>query len=185
MENMLSAADVAAATGNRGNGWGDGMGGGFWIFALIVLAFMGNGNGFGFGGRGNGVTEADLCTTNSFNELKSQVGRMNDMMFTNARQQDNAICNLGYTTAQQFNDTQRQIAECCCDLKSAIAAEGNATRAMIQQDKIEALQAKVANLEMDQRFCGVPRIPTAFTYAVNPAGLFNQGCCNNTCNTLF
>lgn len=157
---------------------------GFWIFALIVLAFMGNG-GWGFGGNrgGNPVTEADLCNANSFNELKSQVGRMNDQQAAIARQTDNAICNLGYTALQNTNAIQSQIAECCCNLRQEIQAEGNATRAMIQQDKIEALQQKVASLEMDQRFCGVPRLPLNFTYAVQPN--FGCGCNQGCCNTLF
>lgn len=176
----MTAADVGAVVGNR-SGWGDGMGGGFWIFALIVLAFMGNGFG-GYGNRGgNPVTEADLCNANSFNELKSQVGRMNDQQAAIARQTDNAICNLGYTALQNTNEIQTQLASCCCDLKSAIAAEGNATRAMIQQDKIEALQQEVSELKADARFCGVPRIPTNFTYAVNPANLFGGNCgCGNS-----
>lgn len=190
MESPMTAADVGAVIGNRSNGWGDGMGGGFWIFALLILAFMGNG-GFGWGNNRGGsdvLTTAESCNMNSFNELKSQVGRMNDMMFQDARTVDNAICNLGYTTAQQFNDVERQIAECCCNLRSEIAAEGSATRAMIQQDKIEALQQKVASLEMDQRFCGVPRLPLNFTYAVNPYSAFGLGYgCNSGCgnNVLF
>lgn len=177
-----SVADIAAATGRGGY---DGMGGGFWIFALIILFAMG-GNGFGNNRGGNVVTEADLCNANSFNELKSQVGRMNDQQAQIARQTDNAICNLGYTALQNTNAIQTQIASCCCDLKSEIAAEGNATRAMIQQDKIEALQQKVASLEMDQRFCGVPRLPLSFTYGVNPANLFGGNCgCNAGCgNTV-
>lgn len=185
MSDAATPADIGAIVGNRG-GYGDGMNGGFWIFALIVLAFMGNGNGFGWGGNrgGNAVTEADLCNANSFNELKSQVGRMNDQQAQIARQTDNAICNLGYTALQNTNAIQTQLAECCCNLRQEIQAEGNATRAMIQQDKIEALQAKVASLEMDQRFCGVPRLPLTFTYGVNPANLFNNGCgCSN--NVLF
>ena len=42
-ENGLSAADIAAISGNE-NGWG----GMIWLFA--ILAMFGNG-GFGFGGR--------------------------------------------------------------------------------------------------------------------------------------
>lgn len=187
-DNGSSPADIAAVIGNRGDGM---MGnGGFWIFALIVLAFMGRG-GFGWGGGGNDrggyLTTAESCNMNSFNELKSQVGRMNDMMFTNARQNDNAICTLGYQAADHANATQRQIADCCCELKTAIHEEGEATRNLMQQNKIESLQTQLNDVKMQQMFCGVPRIPTTFTYSVNPANLFNGGCCNNngTCNTLF
>lgn len=37
-------------------------------------------------------------------------------------------------------DMQAQLATCCCDLRTAIHAEGEATRNMIQQDKIEQLR---------------------------------------------
>lgn len=178
MESPMTAADVGAVLGNRDNNWGEGL----WLFAILALM----GGGFGWGGnRGGVVSEADLCSANSFNELKSQVGRMNDQQAAIARQTDNAICNLGYTALQNTNAIQAQMAECCCNLRQEIQAEGNATRAMIQQDKIERLQQEVSDLKADARFCGVPRLPLSFTYGVNPAGLFGGCCCNTGCNTLF
>lgn len=38
---------------------------------------------------------------------------------------------------------QMQLSECCCDLKNAIHAEGEATRNQMQQDKIEQLREQV------------------------------------------
>ena len=38
---------------------------------------------------------------------------------------------------------QAQTEKCCCDIKTAIHAEGEATRAMIQNDKIEQLRQQV------------------------------------------
>lgn len=48
--NGYSLADIAAATGNRGDGFfGNGFGGdGWWIIILFLFAF----GGFGFGGNG-------------------------------------------------------------------------------------------------------------------------------------
>lgn len=53
-ENGLSAADVAAVTGNNGGfgNWGDGS---FWIIVLFLFALMGNWGGNGFGGNGGGA----------------------------------------------------------------------------------------------------------------------------------
>lgn len=180
MESPMAAADVGAVLNNRGGGWGDGW---YGIIGLMVIAGMFGGFG-GWGNRGgNAVTEADLCNANSFNELKSQVGRMNDQQASIARQTDNAICNLGYTALQNTNAIQTQLAECCCDLRREIAAEGSATRAMLQQDKIEAMAAKINKLERDQALQGVIRYPQGFCYsAANPYfGFGNSGCsCNNT-----
>ena len=186
MDHAATPADVGAMINARGN---DGFGGNgmFGIIGLLaILGIFGGGFG-GWGNRGGGdaLTTAESCNMNSFNEMKSQIGRMNDQMFQNQSNLYNAICNNGYTNLQLANSIERQISDCCCNLRQEIQAEGNSTRAMLQQDKIEALQAKVANLEMDQRFCGVPRLPLTFTYGVNPASLFGNGCCNNNCNTLF
>ena len=92
--------------------------------------------------------------------------------------------------------------QCCCDTKmliqdvasqqryesamqnnatiQAIQAEGAATRAMIQQDKIEALQDQVHQLQLAQAMQGVVRYPDSFTYNAgnNPFCGCNTGCCN-------
>jgi len=140
MENTpMSAADVAAVLGNRN---GDGMGNmGEWIFGLIVLAAFLRGDGFGngFGGNGNHggyygpqpVTEAALCNSMNFNDLMNAVARLGDNQQAIARQQDNAVCNLGYTALEQNAATRELIANkaaeasaqnaaCCCDLKQLI-----------------------------------------------------------------
>lgn len=178
MEQPMTAADVGAVIGNRDGGWS----GGEWIFGLIVLAALFNGGFGGYGNnRGDAVTEAGLCNSMNFNNLENAVGRLSDNQAAIARQTDNAICNLGYTNLEQFNALGRQMADCCCSTQQLIQEEGNKTRDLIQTNKIEALQNKVAQLEMDARMCGVPRMPTSFTYAVNPSNIFGGNCsCGNT-----
>lgn len=183
-EAPLTAADVSAVVGNRGY---DGMMGGpfAWIFGLIFLAAMFNGNGFGgFGGGYRGgsdvLTTAESCTMNSFNELKSQVGRMNDMMFQDQTALSNAICTLGFQSEQQTNTLSAQIAAGLCDLKQLVVEQNSLTRDLIQTNKIEALQEKVASLEADARLANVVRYPNQYVYATgNP--FFN---CNNGCNSF-
>lgn len=53
------------------------------------------------------------------------------------------------------------------DLTATVIAENAATRSMIQQDKIEALQAQVGQLQLAQAMCGVVKYPTATTYATS------------------
>lgn len=177
----MTAADVGAVIGNRSGGWGDGMNGGFWIFALIVLAFMGNG-GWGFGGNrggGDAMTTAEACNMNSFNELKSQVGRMNDMQFQDQTTLSNAICTLGYQGLQHKDELSAQIATLGCNLEKEIAYQGNETRSLIQANKIECMQQKIDQLELNAALQGVVRYPQQYVYASqNP--FFNcNSCCNN------
>ena len=189
--NEMSLSDIAAVT--RGNA--DEMGGfGSWWIVLVILLMWGRG-GWGGNGGGNPVTEADLCSANSFNELKSQIGRMSDQQAAIARQTDNAICNLGYENASLHSQLQAQLANCCCETQRAIDAvnyniaaqgcetreairtEAAATRNLMQENKIEQLQHQITQLEtanlINQATCGLIRMPQTFTYTVPFPNLCN------------
>lgn len=102
--------------------------------------------------------------------------------------------------AMQQQQTQAQQAQCCCETKmlisetaaqqryesamqnnaviQAIQAEGNATRQMYQQDKIDALNQKVQTLEMQNAMSGVVKYPMSSAYNAG----FNPFCnCGNAC----
>lgn len=189
MDTGLTASDVALL--NRDNdGWGDG--GFMWIFALLILFWGGN----GAWGRNNGdvVTESALCNANSFNELKSSVGRLNDQVNGVNTNLGNAICSLGYETLQNFNTLERQLADCCCTTQRAIdgvnfnmsqaTASINAnTTAGIQKvldqlcaDKAERQAQRINQLELQQALCGVVRYPNATTYTAGFGPFFNGNC---------
>lgn len=117
-------------TGNNGgffggNGWGD-------LAALIVVAglFGGFGGGFGFGG--NAGANANYVLSSDFATIQRQLSDGFNSIDNALDRQNAGICDLGYTTAQQFNATntnimqsanalQAQLAQCCCDNKAAIA----------------------------------------------------------------
>lgn len=185
-EAPMTAADVAAVVGNRGWGNGDmgGFGGGWWgIIGLLVIAGLFSGNGFGgFGGNGrNGdvMTTAEACNMNSFGELKNQVGRMNDMMFQDQTTLSGAICTLGYQGLQHKDELSAQIAALGCNLEKEIANQGAMTRDLIQANKIECLQEKVAALEADARLANVVRYPNQFVYSTNNPFFNCNTCCGN------
>lgn len=201
MENMMSAADIAAVT--RGNVGYDGFGNGgfFWIFALLLLPLL-TGGGLWGGNRGNVVTEADLCNANSFSELKGSVGRLSDQvggMYTGLQ---NGLCSLGYELQGLLNTLSAQIAQCCCELKSSIdnvrfdmanyAAQGNATTVATGQkilDKlcqmelnqkdaqIAGMAQRINQLELNSALCGVVRYPNAMTYSAGDSPF----CCQPRC----
>lgn len=192
MTGELSPSDVALMSRDEGFG---GNGGFMWIFALLLL-FWGGNNGFGRN-QGNAVTEADLCNANSFNELKNSVGRLNDQVAGVNSNLSNAICQLGYENLSNFNNTQRQISDCCCTTQRQIdglgyniaqqfaATNANTTAAMQKildtmcAEKQAAQAARIQQLELNQALCGVVRYPTAVTYNAGCSPfMFNQGCCN-------
>lgn len=179
----FTPADMAAVMGRNNGEMGEF--GSWWVILVIIL--MWNRGGWN-GGNGNAVTQADLCSANSFNELKSQVGRMADMQDQQFMQTWNGMSNQGYEIQNLMNSLSRQISECCCTtqraidgvnyniaeqacgIKEAIHREGEMTRGLIQENKIEALQQKLSQMEtqniVNQATCGMIRMPNQFTYPV-------------------
>lgn len=69
-----------------------------------------------------------------------------------------------------------------CDITTAIHAEGEATRALIQSNEIQALRDKVTSLEMDSRFCGVVKYPMSYAYSAGASPFC--GCNTCGCNNI-
>ena len=142
----------------------------------------------GFDNQNSMANQRDILAAVSGNALQEMqnnnqntqylTGQVNDKY--NELQRDIA----GVAMTQQAAMAQQS--QCCCETKmlisetaanqryesamqnnaviQAIQAEGNATRQMIQQDKIDALNQKVQTLEMQNAMAGVVRYPMASTY---------------------
>lgn len=66
-----------------------------------------------------------------------------------------------------------------CDITTAIHAEGEATRALIQKNEMQNLRDRLQQMELREAMCGVVRYPMATTYTSGG----NPFCgCNNGCN---
>lgn len=153
-EGMLSAADVAAVT--RNNDGYDGWGNGGWIW-IILLAFLFRGNWGGCGGESPLVSEEfikrDIFNTNQ-NVSNTACQTQRDVLenrYTNQLcccETQKEVLQNRYDAALQAQTIQAQIANCCCDLKTAIHAEGEATRGLIQANTIQDLRDR---LEQSQR----------------------------------
>ena len=124
---------------NNNNGWNDWS----WIIGLAVVGGI-FGNGWGFGNNGvnrsaNCATQADLSAGFANSEIMSD---LNDIILGQAQMQNfinqgfsgvnqslntgfaginNAICTLGYNQATLVNGLSRELADCCCSTKGAIA----------------------------------------------------------------
>ena len=210
METMpLSAADVGAVVGNRG-GYDDGFGYGSWFWIIIILfAFWGNGFN-----RNNGLEtdidtrflERDIFNTNqnvsatgcqtqrdvleSKYDLGTQVLENRFNCSQNACNTQKEILQNRYDNALQTQTLSAQAAQCCCDLKTAIHAEGEATRNMLQSDKIEQLRDQVfaSNLALNNAnlastvINAVRPTPTPAYLTCSPYFAYNMLCgYNNVC----
>lgn len=204
MDGSYSLADIRAATDHDGCGYGDGFGfGGGGILAwFLIFALMG-GNGFGWGNRGgNPVTESDLCNANSFNDLKSSVRNVSDQVSGMNIGLTKGLCDFGYTTLEQFNNVEQQIAACCCQterialenryLAAQNTAEINAnTTAQVQKvldalcgNRMADMQNQINSLQLQAALCGIPRTnPYGYgIYAYPACAGVTYGC--NTCTNI-
>lgn len=158
MEN-LSAADVALVT-NRGSYGGYGMGGfgGDWIALLVLFALFG-GWGGGFGGFGGGGAGMGLGLQNGFDtqaitsKLDGITNGLSNGFYTMTTSNLEAQNQLQRDLCQGFSQTSAAIesvkyadSQNTCNIINAIHAEGTATRDMLTQNKIEAMQNKITEL---------------------------------------
>lgn len=164
--NGLNAWPVMA--GGFGGGFG-GFGGDWAAFLLFALIFggMGNGWGNGWGGGNAALTRAEMF--DGFNnqtvvrKLDGITQGLCDGFYaqnTNLLQGFNSIgsqiAENRFAAQQCCCDTNRNIdsvrvgvQQCCCDLKTAIHEEGEATRALMNANKIESLRDRIAERDRE------------------------------------
>ena len=165
----------------------DGIGGGnsfVWIFGLIVLLALFNGGGFVGGGNGNSnAIQNDINRGFDNQNLQAQTrdilsavtsGTAQSVAATNQTFHDSLAAMQGL-----YNETARDIADlrtgqaqmlanqnaCCCETKMLVTQEIQSVKDMIAQNKIEALQAQVSQLQLQAATANVLRFPNAWTYA--------------------
>lgn len=213
MDGSVSLADIAAVTDRNGygGGWGNGMFGMEWLFALLILPAITNGGFYGNGSRnGEPVTESGLCNAMNFNNLEGAVGRLGDQVANVNTNLGNAVCNLGYETLRNFNNLESQLASCCCNIERGLlenrylAAQNTAdinanTTAKVQSvldaicglrmemkdDRIAGMQNQINQLQLNAALCGVVRYPNQTTYNAGYSPFFGWNSGNNCCNGGF
>lgn len=125
-----SLADIAAATGNGNNGNNSGFGDGansWWVIIFLIFAFFGwNRSGFGNDGNGSNGSNGsgsvmDAYVLNSdFATLQRLMESGFDRVSTGINQVNQGICNLGYSTLENFNTTNMGVATGFANLNNAL-----------------------------------------------------------------
>ena len=186
-ENGLSAADIAAVTGNSGrnnsnDGCGFGDGNGWWIvlFLLVLLGGWGRGfGGFGGGYGGFGSTVGGVADNYVLTSDFAQVDRKLDSI-------SNGICDstfsLNNTMTNGFANVQNTLCQGFAGVNTAITTNGYETRLGVQ-----GLAAQLANCCCDVRqqisdcCCTINRGIDGINYnAAMNANNIQQTLCNNT-----
>lgn len=173
MENY-SLSDIAAATGKHDGDYAEGS----WFWIVVLFLFMFGFGRNGFGGNDGALTRSDLCEGFNFNDLQRQVQGVqqglcdgfyaqNTTMLQGFHGIDNGLCNGFYTVNNGISNLGFQIKDCCCetnrnidavryeaakntcDITSAIHAEGEATRALINANTMQNLRDKLEQRDRD------------------------------------
>lgn len=107
------------------------------------------------------VASGNFTTLNSINGLGRDITAQNTQALINNLQNFNTLTGTITSGNNQIigtlNDMRADQAQCCCELKNAIAADGAATRALINdlnvqnlRDQLSAANNKVSNFEQNQ-----------------------------------
>lgn len=178
-------SDLAAVMGNGG-----GFGGNNALLFLLLIVFMMGGGTWGynrgageFGQYATAASQQEILFGQQFQNLDNKADRLGDGISSATYALNNTIVANANNIAGTVIAEGRATADKLCELKTAVHAEGEATRAMLQQNKIETLQQQIAKLQMDQALCGVVRYPNAMTYTAGGSPFCNypgNGCaCGN------
>ena len=165
----MTPADMRAVTDStRDDGFG--MGGG-WMWIIVLFLFMFGFGGGAWGNRGQGLTQMEMQQGFDTQEIVRKLDGINYGLCDGFYAQNTTMLNgfAGVTTA--VRDAQFAAQQCCCetnrnidavryeaqknvcDITTAIHAEGEATRALIQQNEMQALRDKVSELQLAQSQC--------------------------------
>ena len=154
-----------------------------------------------WGNRGmnpNIATSGDIQRGFDTNEITRKLDGINygicDGFYAQNTNLLNGIASVNQNINNEGRAIQTQLAQCCCDTQRAIdgvnynnamnTASINAnTTAQTQkildaicQNKIESLQSKVSQLELQNALCGVVRYPNGWTYNAGTSPFCNSGC---------
>ena len=191
MDGSLTASDVALLNNDGMGGW-NGM---IWLFAILALM------GGGFGGFGNNFANAigyeNLATSNEVQRgfdnqnLQAQtrdiLAAVNNATLENinvAKDIEGMLLNqMGEIKVGQAQLLANQN-ECCCNTRLQMASDtaliNSTTVAQTQkildalsQNKIEALQAQVNNLQLQNALSGVVKYPATTAFSV-PSTIFSN-----------
>ena len=187
--------------GGSGFGFGGGDGGLFAILLIVLL--MGGGNAWGFGNRGQFGTEAIQNQMQQGFDNQNSMANQRELLSATNQVYHDLTSYIGDKYAELdrdvlgINSTLQQVManqnQCCCSTLRAIdgvnyanaqntAAINANTTAQVQkvldaisQNKIDALQGRINQLELNNAVAGVVRYPTTFSYNAGQSP-FCSGC---------
>ena len=107
-----------------------------------------------------------------YTELQRDISGVALMQQQTIANQNECCC----TTQRAIDGVNYNLAMQASEIKQAIAAEGQATRDMYQQNRMADMQSRINQLELGQALQGVVRYPEGFMYNAGTNPFCNNGC---------
>lgn len=201
METGYSLSDISAVTGGM-----NGLGGGSSLVTLLLLfALISGGGAFGWGNRGDfgnyatAASQTEILFGQQFQNLDNKIDRLGNGVADATFALNNSIKDGNAMVAGRVVDEgraiQSQIADCCCttqrnidsvrfdmsnyawDIKANDNANTQKILDVLAQNKIETLQGRINQLELQNAMCGVVRYPMDMSYTAGRSPFCNCGGC--------
>ena len=138
-----------------GGGFGSDFGSGWWIILLFLFAGGGFGWGNGFGNGNGAAMNADIQRGFDQSSLMTGISGIQNTLNSMQMADMNRSFDVQTSVLQGFNGIQAQLAQCCCDNKTAtiqtqniVQTEGAATRLAIQQ-QTQAILDRLCEQEIE------------------------------------
>lgn len=203
METGYSLSDISAVTGGM-NGLG---GNNSIVTLLLLFALVSGGLGWGgrgdYGQFATAASQQDILFGQKFSDLDNKMDRgftslgngISSATFSinNSLKDGNAM--VAGRVVDEGRAMQAQLADCCCTTQRNIdsvrfdmANYSNAIQQndtvntqkildAIAQNKIESLQGRINQLELQAAMCGVVRYPNSMTFDAGRSPFCNCGGC--------
>lgn len=175
------------------------------FFGFMGGGFGWNRNNGDYGQYATAATQQEILFGQQFGQINDRLTALGNGICSLGYDMQGNVAALGKDVAlgqanlqlQASNNTAAlasQLASCCCenrlatanlgaqidrqtcDITSAIHAEGEQTRAMLQANEIQALRDKVASLELGTQLCGVVKYPMSYAYSAGASPFCGGGC---------
>lgn len=189
----MSAADVLALTRGNDNGLFGGTAGTMGIFALIIIfILLFGGNGGLWGNNNSAQTALGMADLQNSLYFQSQDATLRGLAQGQCNMTD-TILTSNYNNLVAMKDIQQQISNSIAAVGNQIAEQGNATRALIQQnyinelsDKLQTTRDELSNTRQTATLTAAVQNSTDTILNSQGRYVMNPPCYNNCgCNSLY
>lgn len=173
--------------------------GGIWLFAILALMWGGGFGGFGNNGLANAIGYENLATSNEVQrgfDNQNQMANQREILsaVTNGTAQSVATTNQTFhdllgVISDKYNEVTRDISgvallqqqaianqnQCCCDTKMLMMENTQKVLDALSQNKIESLQNRINQLELQAATSSTVKYPTSMSYSAGFSPFCNCG----------